>query len=266
MPLCHFAYGRLHREGNFSKQVDEFIDNILLPKKLKSFSCVEFMPILESTSGCTGDTNSVRVVDGGITFDKWEQTLLVGLLPNEVYMVSFVDIALKKLRTWAPSKHYGKLGLVFTDKFRIRKNVCRVYYYPHYISLARDPKVILLDAAIKRQEKPLIDELALEIIQKRKPSKLWPEINNIFAAIKLGADESGQTIFEKQTYKRYPEGYDFTLEQEARIATHEEGEMIDFTESDILSIITPSEQIKNQLAALLSEKWERIPEIIVYPS
>lgn len=266
MPLCHFAFGRLHREGYFSKQVDEFFEKILLPKKLKASPCIEFMPVLHSTSAYTGDPNSLRVVDGGITFDKWELALPVGLLPNDVHMVSFVDIALKKLRTWAPSEHYGKLGLVFTDNFKAQRNVFRVYYYPDFISLAHDPKVIQLDAAIKRQDHLVIEELARDIIHRRKPAKLWPEINNVFAATKVAVDEAGRTTFEKQTYSRYPEGYDFTIEREARLVTHQDGVFIDFSELDILKIIAPTEQIKSWLTTLLRESWQSVPEIIVYPS
>ncbi|MBP9100816.1 MAG: hypothetical protein KBF68_05445 [Nitrosomonas sp.] len=266
MPLCHFAFGGLHREGNFSKQVDEFFEKILLPKQLKASPCIEFMPVLQSTSSYTGDPNSVRVIDGGITFDRWERTLPVGLLPNDVHMVSFVDIPLSKLRTWAPSEHYGKLGVVFTDKFRKNKNVYRVYYYPDFISLAHDPKVIRLDASIKRQDHRAIEELSRDVIQKRKPAKLWPEINNAFAAVKVGIDEAGRTMFEKETYSRYPEGYDFTIEQEARIATHAEATPIEFSEADVLKIIAPTEQIKSRLATLLSGSWQSVPEIILYPS
>jgi hypothetical protein len=266
MPLCHFAFGQLHREGRYSQQVDEFVDKILLPMRLKASPCVEFMPVLQSTSGLTGDPNSIRAISGGITFDRWSPTLPVGLLPNDVNMVSFVDIALKKLGSWKPSEHYGKLGLVFKDSFRTRKNVYRVFYYPDFLSLARDPKVIQLDAAIKRQDHVVIEELARELTQRRKPASLWPEINNVFAAVKVDIDSSGRAMFEKLTYSRYPEGYDFTKEQEARIATQEEGVMIDFTDSDVLSVIAPSEEVKNRIQTLLIKNWRHVPQVFVYPT
>jgi hypothetical protein len=45
MPLIHFGYGRLHREGKTLEQLDSFVENILLPRNLMSFECPEFFPI-----------------------------------------------------------------------------------------------------------------------------------------------------------------------------------------------------------------------------
>ena len=41
--------------------------------------------------------------------------------PDNVPMISFVDIAFKKLKHWSPHEHYGRLGLDFTNNFRSKK-------------------------------------------------------------------------------------------------------------------------------------------------
>lgn len=266
MPLCHFAFGRLHREGKLQEQLDCFLNHILYPKKLQAFECPEFMPLINSPNAIFADPNSAAISDGGLVFQNWVSSPPVSLMPNEVYMISFVDVPLKKLRHWSPSGHYGRLGLAFTDRFRSRKKVKSVAYYPDFMGLAKDPKVISLNKALAEQDVQLIDHLRSEVIERRKPAKLWPELNNLFAVLQLKADGGGGLAVEKLTYSRYPEGYDFTMEREARIVTSRDNTVIPFDESDVLALIVPDDRVGSLVKHYLKDAWVNVPEVIVYPS
>lgn len=265
MPLCHFAFGSLYREGRLVEQVDDFLRNILLPKRLRSFVCPEFMPVINSSAGLTGDPNAACLVDGRLTFNRWVASPSVSLLPNDVWMISFVDIPLRKLRLWTPASHYGKLGVAFTDEFRIRADVKRVVYYDQYSGLAKDAMVLALHKAIQKQDKLEIEKLYRAVVEYRKPARLWPEFNGLFAALKLSTDAAGQAMFERLTYSRYREGYDFTLEKEARIVTKETTRDVIFDESEVLAVIAPNEETQCLIRATLAKEWVTPPQVIVFP-
>lgn len=266
MPLCHFAFGSLHRAGNHTEQTASFLEHILLPKTLRSFVCPEFMPIINNPNSLVANPDSARAIDGGgVTFGEWVPAPPVGLLPNDVWMISFVDRPLRKLRSWAPSKHYGKLGIAFTDKFRQRTSAQRVAYY-QYPNLARDPLVIELNRAISKNDAKERERLARLVVERRKPAKLWPEINGLFAVLKLTAKENGLTAIDKLTYSRYEEGYDFEVEQEARIVTTEQNRDVPFSEAEVLSIIVPNVEIRSRIESELAHSWSKMPPIIEFPS
>ena len=151
MPLIHFAFGGHYRSGDYDGQLSAFLEHILLPRKLRAFSCPEFQPIINNPDARVADPNSARPTgDGGVTFDNYVPAPPVHLLQQNVWMISFVDIPFKRLRRWEPSQHYGKLGIAFTDDFRHRNHVKRVAYY-QYPNLAKDPLVIELNRGITTQ-------------------------------------------------------------------------------------------------------------------
>lgn len=267
MPLCHFAFGSLHRAGKYDEQMEAFLSNILLPKRLRSFVCPEFMPVLNNPNALTSEPDSARVVEGrGVTFDSWVSSPPVSLLPNDVWMISFVDVPLKKLRHWAPAEHYGKLGVAFTDKFRARTHAQRVAYYDQYANLARDPLVLQLHRAIQTQDNAVMERLQHLVVERRKPARLWPELNGLFSMLKITMGEDAQATFEKITYSRYPQGYDFTIEQEARIVTSEGDRDVLFDESEVLAVIAPDEATKDWVKARLNGHWSATPSFLVFPT
>lgn len=267
MPLCHFAFGSLHRAGKRDEQINEFLSNVLLPKRLRSFVCPEFMPVLNSQNALMGDPDSARIVEGyGVSFDKWVPSPPVSLLPNDVWMISFVDVSLKKLRSWEPAEHYGKLGIAFTNKFRERTHALRVTYYDQYANLARDPMVIQLHRAIQAQDKAEIERLQHLVVERRKPARLWPELNSLFSMLKITMGSEAQATLEKITYSRYPQGYDFTMEQEARIVTGEGDRDVHFDESEVLTVIVPDEATKKLVKPRLDGHWSTTPQFFVFPT
>lgn len=267
MPLCHFAFGSLHRAGKHDEQINEFLNNVLLPKRLRSFVCPEFMPVLNSQNALMGDPGSARIVEGcGVTFDKWVPSPPVSLLPSDVWMISFVDVSLKKLRRWEPAEHYGKLGIAFTDKFRARTHALRVTYYDQYANLARDQMVLQLHRAIQAQDKAEMERLQHLVVERRKPARLWPELNSLFSMLKITMVSEAQATFEKITYSRYPQGYDFTIEQEARIVTGDGDRDVHFDESEVLTVIVPDEATKKLVKARLDGQWSTTPQFFIFPT
>jgi hypothetical protein len=264
MPLMHFAFGSLHREGKIKEQLEQFVEKILLPKTLRSFICPEFVPIINSPNAKWGDPDSAfQTEDGGVSFSKWVKSPPVGLLPCDVPMISFVDIPYKKMKTWEPSEHYGKLGLSFKNGFKISNNVKKVSYYA-LPALEKDPLVVKLNKAINESDENTKNDLWKQVLHYRKPSILWEEFNGLFAPLRISNDPSGVDI-KKITYSRYDVGYKFESEQESRIVTENEGDLIRFSTDDILSVIVPDESSKNYLRNLPDIDWLKSVDIKVYP-
>lgn len=264
MPIIHFAFGGLHREGKHQEQLNRFIECIVMPKEIRSFACPEFMPILTLPGGQVADMSSaVPLSEGGtgITFERYTANQPVTLICMDYYMASFVDIPLKKLSRWPPADHYGRLGLAFTDAFRRKAGVKSVGYYP-FEALDKDPRVIELNREIwSGRFEQRMDYWHKEFLPYRKPAFLWESFQSKFYSLKVTATEGGATI-EKQTYSRYPVGYNFQDEREARVVTNESS-AIPFEESDVLCFLVPSEPIKVMLEECLSTSWRKPPPVQV---
>jgi hypothetical protein len=265
MPLIHFAFGGLWREGKIQEQVDAFVECILATKSLKAFICPEYLPIINSGKGLVGDPDSMKVMEGGgVTWGRWVKPPPVMLLPCEVCMVSFVDVPFAKLRKWAPAEHYGRVGIAFSDDFRRRLHVQRVTYY-QYPDLARDPFVKRYNQATAEKNETLRTQLSQVLLHHRKPATLWPELNGLFAAVRVTETKSG-TTFEKQTYSRYDEGYDFRIEREARIITEKEAPNVPFEETEVLRIFVPDEKSGERVGEHIDSYWTCKPPVEVFPA
>jgi hypothetical protein len=264
MPLIHFAFGGHFRDGNTDLQTEEFLEKILSPKTLRSFVCPEFLPRLSVKGGKTAvPASAVETGDGGVTFTEYVQSPPVFLLPCDVPMVSFVDISFKKLKAWEPSNHYGQLGIAFTNEFKRRHSAKHVGYYQQ-ANLARDPKVLALDEAYRSDNVKLQKVLVEEILNLRKPARLWEEFITLFTPLKLTKEECGVTI-DRITYSRYEVGYDFTTEHEVRIVTEQEGNLVEFEEKEVLALIAPNEKVRSELIAFTDANWSSKINVMVYP-
>ena len=142
----------------------------------------------------------------------------------------------------------------------------RVVYYGEYANLARDQMVLQLHRAIETQDKSEMERLRHLVVERRKPARLWTELNGLFAMLKISMGTDAQATFEKITYSRYPEGYDFTVEQEARIVTTESDRDVHFEESEVLAVIAPDAATKELVEARLDGKWSATPPVLVFPT
>lgn len=265
MPLLHFAFGSFHRSENHEQQLGSFVEHILAPRKLRASICPEFMPMFNDPNALVAVKESARPAeDHLISFDQFVPAPPVSLLPCDVWMVSFVDISLSKLRAWMPSNHYGRLGLAFKKEFQRRYKVRRVSYY-QYPNLAKDTLVIAFNRAMMESNESEKERLFNDLVRFRKPSRLWPEFNDQFAPLRLTAQLGGGVAIKKLTYSRYEVGYNFQCEQEARWVTTEHDRDMKFEESDVLAIIAPDGRTRDLIERALKRHWAVQPAVLEYP-
>jgi len=263
MALLHFAFGDFARKKQLPQQADEFCSKILLKKQLRGSLCPEFIPLINHPNALWAKSESaVLTTEGAITFSDWTNSPPVSLLPQDIWMICFADLPLNKLAGWPHVEHYGKLAIVFSNRFRSRINARQVFYY-HLRDLVKDPKVISYNQALK--ENISAAKLRDELLAYRKPAILWPEFRRLFGVISLRHDENRASI-EHITYSRYRDGYVFSTEAEARVITSSTNPYIQFEESDVLQIITPSSESQNQIQKFLNENWVNKPPVLLYPT
>ena len=264
VPIIHFVFGSQFREGNLEGQATSFIEQILEKRALKSFCCREYLPRISIPGGKTAVPGSaVEAGDGGVTFTEWISSPPVFLLPHQVWMISFVYIQFKKLIAWPHFEHYGQLSIAFTNQFRKRAPAKSVDYY-RLSNLALDPKVRSLERAFCTENKQAQTALIDEIVSFRKPATLWKELETQFTQLRLTKGPEGITI-EQDTYSRYEVGYDFQSEKEVRIVTDAENRIVEFRESDVLSIIVPNTDIQARIEQFIEKNWSTKPSVFIYP-
>lgn len=86
----------------------------------------------------------------------------------------------------------------------------------------------------------------------------------MFAQLRISNGTGGIDI-EKITYSRYYVGYNFESEQESRVVTENEGDLIYFSTDDILSVVVPNESSKDYMRKLPHVDWLKSVDIRVYP-
>ena len=132
--------------------------------------------------------------------------------------------------------------------------------------LDKDPLVLKLHKAIEDKDQQEIDRLSHLVVARRKPARLWPELNGLFAALQIEVSADGQTMCKPLTYSRYSEGNDFTQEQEARIVTTEANRDVYFNESEVLAVITPDQATQEMVRTSLERSWSAVPKVMVFPT
>lgn len=277
----HFAFGQLGKRGLIEQQCSQFIELILSHKRLMISKCTEFLPFLPRPNGVQFDKDGtpfigheidlrkgeVCISDDGaaLSFDfsnmgifKKEQH--INYAPEDVLMISFIDIPFNKLRRSNHWREYGKLGIVFTDEFYKRTKLRHVFYYTE--------NDVLRDKVIKRWNDGMRDknlsvaELATlknEITLFRKPARLFNNFSRSVTAVLSPTD------VKFVTYDRYPEGYDFTQERECRLAFTGDVKYLNFDESDIYMIIVPGEREKHLIENYLASAWSVVPLVRLHP-
>lgn len=101
-------------------------------------------------------------------------------------------------------------------------------------------------------------KLELEILTYRKPAKLF---ESLFYSkiIVIGGPNEGL----KETYGRYPLGYDFTKEKEWRIISKSKNDYLYFKEETLKGIIVPDINSKTKIENYLNSYWLYRPEIFI---
>jgi hypothetical protein len=262
----HFAFGQLAKEGKLDEQLNEFRKKILEKKQLKISECTEFIPRLNNPAdgSISIDLTKGTVSNGRVSFNAHNTIKLpsVSYLPQAVPMICFISIPFEKLAASSHSQEYGKLGIVFQEKFYKKHGLKSVIYY--------DEKSILNDELIMKYRKynsfMSNEELHLvvtEIITYRKPKTLTENFSKSAAAIITPRGKDTKLSFF--TYDRYPIGYDFTTENEHRMAFDKGVDFLPFEEEDVFMIIVPNKESKMKIDQYFHENWKIIPQVEVFP-
>jgi hypothetical protein len=262
MALLHFAFGGLAREEKIADQVTQTCNLILGPRKLRGGECPEFLPVLNNPGAKWGVPQSAKVLpNGGVTFTEYVPAQPVGLLPCDTWMLCFTGLPLNKLASWPCQAHYGQLAIAFSKEFKNRNGIRNVQYY-ELDRLAKDPKVIAYNEAAGTEK---VQEFADELLTYRKPRLLWPEFRELYGMLKISSGSDG-TICELITYDRYPDGYDFSVEAEARTLVDKADPYISFNEDDVIKILVPTSEAKEAISKFLRTNWSKIPEVALFPT
>jgi len=279
--LIHFAFGS--QKNNTDLQTKSIIECILAPRQLKfSTNCYEFLPALvyPMKDGYLLNMRKCRLVEEGcqplppkdnclIPIDK----RMVKYLPEIVNMICFINIPFNKLKSSEHYLTYGMFGLVFGESFRRRFGLGQVVYYEE-MSLFNDRLVLLFNELMYINSRFRTDaneielaQLRTEILSYRKPSKLWPSFGESVVVNISNNNPDSKCKLTYSQYDRYPQGYDFTKEQEWRIVSSTGmTEYINFSEDDLEIIIVPDIRSRDSVHEFLVQSYKALPKIFLFPN
>ena len=270
--FIHFAFGLLGKQGKTEEQTEQVIELILKNKSLKVSKCTEFIPEFPKPGSIRIPLDKMRFKSNGANaqliddLDQKKNNKLpdndsIYFLQRDVSMISFIKIAFNQLRTSNHCKEYGKFGIVLADRFLRSMGIRPVKYYTEE-SLWSDPLIRKWNYELKSLSPDRRKDCEKEILTYRKPATLFSTFKNSVMA-KITVAPSGGAV-EFLRYNRYPEGYDFTKENEYRIAFDGGVDYLYFGESDLFMIITPDLKAKDRVESFLKHNWSRQPEVEVF--
>lgn len=265
----HFAFSSLKK--NPEKQICNLIDLILEKRHLRFGKNPEFIPVINAEF-MNSNVKSVHVEN----FQKGEDFVqldvsskidnplfLFKYIRVEIKIICFINTSFDELKSLTQLKQYGKVGLIFDEKFLIDNSLKEVYYYTEG-SLIYDPLILEWNFKYARRSNLSayqIDEkrrLELEILTYRKPSRLFKSLFDS-RIIVIGGPNEG--IME--SYGRYPLGYDFTKEKEWRILSKTQNDYLFFEEKALKGIIVPNIECKKRIEDYFKSNWITKPEIFI---
>jgi len=277
--FIHFAFARL--KGNLNEQLDSLINMILNKKKLKFRENPEFIPVFKPHIHPRFRNQEVRYISlesfkstkNGVVANMDYLKFInpeydIHFLSEKIRMICFIKIAFRQLENSYHSKVYGKLGLVFGDKF-LKKNAIKPVQYYQEESLYDDS--LIIEWNLKYAYKPSLspneiknrEDLKTKILAYRKPSTLFKSfVDSRMLAIER--TDSGTKHRIMDAYERYDFGYDFQAEREWRLVSYNE-DYIEFAENDLYMLIVPNLQSKLNLQKYFKSKWKVIPKICEFP-
>jgi len=236
--------------------------------------CKEFIPAFPIKGAKRIPWEMCNVTENGLSatfypkedpdwLNKLPDDTTIHYLPFDVPMICFIKISFSRLRASNHSREYGKFGIVPTDKFVKSKGIRPVKYYTED-SLWNDPLIKKWNYGLKVLSAREKGDLEKEIVMYRKPATLFTSFKESVIA-KLSRT-SAEVNVEYLKYDRYQEGYDFTEENEYRIAFDSGVDYMNFDESDLYMVITPDSEAKNKVESFFKRKWAKQPRVELYPS
>ena len=268
--FIHFAFGELGRKDCIQEQTERVLKDIISLKRLKISKCKEFIPASfpQGAKEIPWD-KFTKTNDGlGATIAVDEIKSLsdapsIRYLPVDVPMICFIKIAFSALKNSSHKNNYGKFGIVLSDAFLKSKGIKYVMYYTE-ANLAKDDLVKAYNHInFTGQGKERLKDLQKEITSYRKPASLFPNFKNSIQ-VQLSR-KNGEVTVEYFTYNRYPDNYNFCLEQEHRIAFNEGDEYLYFDEKDLFMIIVPNKEAMVSVDEYLCKNWSTKPKLVFFP-
>lgn len=286
--LIHFSFGS--EKENTHKQTKLIIEHVLAHRRLKfSHACYEFLPTLHypNPNSYRINTSAFQQVGNELQSPRIKlpissnenkdilkpmDTKGVTYKPETVPMLCFIKIPFNKLKNTTHYLNYGKFGLVFGKKFIKKYQPKQVTYYKED-DLFNDKKIIRYNQLLhlnsrSHEQESELRQLSEEILLYRKPYKLWPSFGeSVIARVRNNNPELKYNL-QLWQYDRYPEGYDFSKEQEWRIAVNSKGsqDYIDFYEEDIELIIVPDINSRDEVHKFLLQNYQHQPKVVLFPS
>ena len=137
--LIHFAYAKYKDEPNL--QIENAIKNIFSKRKLLFGKNPEFIPRLnqrynpkfKANKGIPISFGQVSKGPNYIGIEVRENDNIsenrYGYIKENIRMICFTDISLEDVATSIHVEQYGKLGIIFYEKFLEKYGIKKVYYY-----------------------------------------------------------------------------------------------------------------------------------------
>ena len=267
--FIHFAFGTLGKQGKIIEQTEQVLQCILKEKRLKAFECTEFIPEYH-------EPGSVRIPMEGFRLkgeesagtptpprlEELAKDTSTYYLQRNVPMICFVQINFSQLKQSSHSREYGKFGIVLNNQFLRASGIRPVTYYTEE-SVLDDPLIRKWNYELKSLPPDKRMDCEKEILTYRKPATYFPAFKKS-VILKLTSSPSGSEISYIK-YDRYPEGYDFTKENEYRIVLNDGQEYLNFSDRDLFMVITPNLESKHTVESFSKSNWPYQPRVEVYP-
>jgi hypothetical protein len=272
--FVHFAFGELGKQGKVEEQTEAIVECILRGKRLRVSKCTEFIPEYPKP-GLTRipmEGFKLKGKDSGeapsntstpIKLKEAHEYDSIYYLQRNVPMICFIKINFSQIKKSNHSREYGKFGIVLEKEFLEASGIRQVKYYAEE-SLWDDPLIRKWNYELESLPPDKREDCEKEILTYRKPATYFATFKKS-AILKLTVTPNGGRISYIK-YDRYPEGYDFTTENEHRIVFEEGVDYLYFEEKDLFMVITPDMKAQRRIQDFFSQNWREEPKVAIYPS
>ena len=282
--FIHFSLGKY--KDNTLKQTDELVNKVLKKKRLWFRENSEFIPVfppewnkrfigkeichveLESFAKSIVETN----YEAKANLDKiktFSPQFNCHYLRDSIEMICFIKISLSDLKKSFHFNQYGKLGLVFENRYLRLQGIRQVEYYEEN-SVFEDPLIIewnnkyAYNPSLSDEENKAKKELEKRILAFRKPAMLFPSFSES-RLMKMERTKDDFSVEIEDAYSRYQIGYNFKKENEWRIISKEGQEYLYFDEKDLFLILAPDITSLEQIKKYIDSNWTIRPKVLIYP-
>lgn len=283
--FIHFSFGKY--KDNTLKQTDKLVNKVLEKKRLWIRENPEFIPvfppewnkrligeeiyhielesfaknIVKNNYGAKADLNKIK------TFSP---QFNCHYLRENIGMICFIKISINELKKSSHINQYGKLGLVFDNRYLRLHGIRQVEYYEED-TVFKDPLIIewnnkyAYNPSLSDEENKAKRELEKRILAFRKPEMLFPSFSES-RLMKMERTKDGFNVEIEDAYSRYQIGYNFKKENEWRIISEECNKYLYFDEKDLILVLVPDITSLEQIKKYIDSNWSNKPNVLICPN